>query len=199
MAEKSNATTGIQVVFGLGNPGTQYETTRHNAGFWFVDSLAERYRVVFRREGKFDALVCRNEFDGHLIWLVKPQTYMNHSGRTVRAFIDFYRLTLPQTLIVHDEIDLPPGRVKLKFGGGHGGHNGLRDIFAHCGQNFLRLRLGVGHPGNRDDVVRYVLDRPIKTDQQMILASIESCIEVMPQLLAGQTERAMNLLHRAGG
>lgn len=186
---------GIQVVFGLGNPGPKYDQTRHNAGFWFVDALASAYGGVFRQEAKFAAQVCRIRVAGQALWLVKPQTYMNHSGRSVRTFNHFYRLDLEASLVVHDEIDLPPGRVKLKQGGGHGGHNGLRDIFAQCGQAFLRLRLGVGHPGQRDNVIGYVLERPTRAEEQAIIATIEASTAVVPLLLEGQVERAMTRLH----
>ncbi|MDJ0794920.1 MAG: aminoacyl-tRNA hydrolase, partial [Woeseiaceae bacterium] len=139
-------TKPIRIIAGLGNPEGKYERTLHNAGFWFVDELARKYGGSFRYEKKFDADYCRINLHGEDVWLVKPQSYMNCSGRPIRGVLDYYRLRTNELLVAHDEIDLSPGTVRLKEGGGHGGHNGLRDIIKHCGNDFLRLRLGVGHP-----------------------------------------------------
>ncbi|MBT8098007.1 MAG: aminoacyl-tRNA hydrolase, partial [Woeseia sp.] len=136
-------TTHVTLIAGLGNPEQRYERTLHNAGFWFVDELARHCGEAFRFEKRFDAEMCRVRIDGEEIWLIKPQSYMNLSGGPLRAVQDYYRLTTPEMLVAHDEIDLPPGTVRLKKGGGHGGHNGLRDIIRHCGNDFMRLRLGV--------------------------------------------------------
>ena len=149
----------LTVIAGLGNPEDRYERTLHNAGFWFVDELARRANGSFRYEKRFDADVCKIDIAGSDIWLVKPQSYMNNSGGPVRAVLDYYRLKPTQLLVAHDEIDLPPGTVRLKQAGGHGGHNGLRDIIRHSGADFMRLRLGVGHPGHKDQVTNYVLKR----------------------------------------
>ncbi|MCB1845443.1 MAG: aminoacyl-tRNA hydrolase, partial [Halioglobus sp.] len=150
-------TTQVSIIAGLGNPEKRYERTLHNAGFWFVDELARSMGESFRAEKRFDAETCKVSIAGEEIWLVKPQSYMNLSGGPVRSMLDYYRLAVTELLVAHDEIDLPPGTVRLKKGGGHGGHNGLRDIIRHCGADFMRLRLGVGHPGDKSQVTNYVL------------------------------------------
>ncbi len=185
----------ILLVVGLGNPGPKYDQTRHNAGFWFVDALARRYQGQFRPEPKFSSDICRIQIDGQNVWLQKPMSFMNRSGLPVRQMAGFYKIPVEQTLVVHDEIDLPPGKVKLKQGGGHGGHNGLRDIIAHFGKDFWRLRLGVGHPGHRDQVIDYVLGRPGREEEALILENIQTAIEVTPLIVRGELERAMNDLH----
>ncbi len=185
----------VQVIYGLGNPGPKYEATRHNAGFWLLDELARRHAGAFRQEAKFAAEVGQINLAAQTVWLVKPQTYMNHSGRSVQAFNHFYRIPATSTLVVHDEIDLPPGRVRLKRGGGHGGHNGLRDIVAKIGAAFVRLRLGVGHPGERTKVIGYVLERPMAIEEQAIRTNIDQAIEVLPLVIQGELERAMTRLH----
>jgi PTH1 family peptidyl-tRNA hydrolase len=188
-------TDGIVLIAGLGNPGPEYDRTRHNAGFWFVDALAQRHGGNFRQENKFAGQVCRVEIGGREVWLLKPQTFMNRSGQSVKLLATFYKLGAENLLVAHDEIDLPPGAVKLKRGGGHGGHNGLRDIFAHLGQNFLRLRIGVGHPGHKDQVVGYVLNRPTAGEQGAIDEAIERALDVMPEAIGGSLEKAMHRLH----
>ena len=148
----------LRLIVGLGNPGADYDKTRHNVGFWLLDSLARRYGGVFRREAKFHGEACQVSVDGHPLWLLKPQTFMNRSGASVIALARFYKLVPEAILVVHDELDLPPGAVRLKRGGGHGGHNGLRDIIQQLGsREFLRLRLGIGHPGDSRAVINYVL------------------------------------------
>jgi PTH1 family peptidyl-tRNA hydrolase len=189
----------IELVVGLGNPGPRYDQTRHNAGFWFADEVARRYRGVFRNETKFAGDVCRVNVDGRPVWLLKPQTYMNRSGHAVRLLSTFYKIPLDRVLVAHDEIDLPPGTARLKRGGGHGGHNGLRDIIGQLGRDFLRLRLGVGHPGHRDEVVGYVLARPSAEDEALIRGDIDDAVDVLPQVLAGDLGRAMNALHSRQG
>ena len=185
----------IRIVAGLGNPEDKYERTLHNAGFWFVDALARKYGGSFRYEKKFDADYCRVNLHGEDVWLVKPQSYMNNSGQPVRGLLDYYRLTVGQLLVAHDEIDLPPGTTRLKEGGGHGGHNGLRDIIQHCGPDFLRLRLGVGHPGEKHQVTNYVLKRGSSDTEAAIERDIEDAIAVMPELVEGQINAAMKKLH----
>ena len=153
--------SGIRLVVGLGNPGKDYSSTRHNAGFWWVENLASIRHAQLKPENKFYGLAGRTTQGGNELWLLEPQTYMNASGRAVAALARFYKITPEEILVVHDELDLPPGEVKLKKGGGHGGHNGLRDIISQLGTtDFWRLRLGIGHPGDKAAVVDYVLNAP---------------------------------------
>jgi PTH1 family peptidyl-tRNA hydrolase len=193
------ADDAVRCVVGLGNPGPRYADTRHNAGFWFVDELARRYGGQFRSEAKFHAEACRVQVAGVDCWLLKPMTYMNRSGQAVSAFAKFYKLAPSQLLVAHDELDMPPGVVRLKRGGGHGGHNGLRDIASALSDNgFLRLRLGIGHPGHRDQVVDYVLDRPSRADAEAIAGVLGRAADELPALLAGELQRAMHRLHSEG-
>ena len=185
----------IRIIAGLGNPEDRYERTLHNAGFWFVDALARKYGGSFRYEKKFDADSCRVKMHGEDVWLVKPQSYMNNSGQPIRGLLDYYRLSVAELLVAHDEIDLPPGTVRLKEGGGHGGHNGLRDIVRHCGADFLRLRLGVGHPGDKDEVTNYVLKRGSSDVEAAIERNIDDAMAVMPELVDGNINAAMKKLH----
>jgi len=186
----------IRAIVGLGNPGAKYADTRHNAGFWFVDSLARRFGCRFRVEAKFFGEVCRLQLDGEDCWLLKPTTFMNRSGQAVAALARFYKLKPEEVLVAHDEIDLPPGEIKLKLGGGHGGHNGLRDIIPALGsKDFLRLRVGVGHPGHKDAVVDYVLDRPPRAEQEAIDAALDRAEARIADLVAGDIAGAMNILH----
>lgn len=189
-------TVEISLIAGLGNPGAQYEQTRHNAGFWFVDEIARQYGGQFRVESKFNAEICKLNVEGKEIWLMKPQTFMNRSGQAVRALANFYKIPFDQILIAHDELDLDPGVVKLKTGGGHGGHNGLRDLIAQLGdKGFHRLRLGIGHPGDRNQVVDFVLHRPSKDEQIEIERAIDNSVRVLPELMSGDWEKAMHKLH----
>ncbi len=185
----------IRIVAGLGNPEDRYERTLHNAGFWFVDALARKYGGSFRYEKKFDADYCRINLHGEDVWLVKPQSYMNQSGQPIRGLLDYYRLRLSELLVAHDEIDLPPGTVRLKQDGGHGGHNGLRDIIRHCGAEFLRLRLGVGHPGEKHKVTNYVLRKGSVDVEAAVERNIDDAIAVMPDLVGGEVSAAMKKLH----
>ena len=185
----------LSIIVGLGNPEDRYERTLHNAGFWFVDALARKYGGQFRYEKKFDAEFCRVNVAGENIWLVKPQSYMNQSGGPVRAIIDYYRLDPRDLLVAHDEIDLPPGTVRLKRGGGHGGHNGIRDVMRHCGADFMRLRLGVGHPGEKDAVTGYVLKRGSADVERAVEDNIDEAISVLPLLLEDGLNAAMKALH----
>jgi peptidyl-tRNA hydrolase, PTH1 family len=180
----------IQAIIGLGNPGTQYAQTRHNVGFWFVDRLAEQQQATFKTESKFHGQLAKAN-----CWLFKSNTYMNESGRAVNAFAQFYRLTPSQLLVIHDDLDLPVGTARLKTGGGHGGHNGLRDISQQIGNDFNRLRLGIGHPGNKNQVSNYVLKNPSADDQIAILQAIDQAFAVLPFLLNGDMAKAMNQLH----
>ena len=187
--------THLSLIAGLGNPGDKYARTLHNAGFWFVDALARKYRGDFRLDRKFDAEICRITVGGEDIWLLKPQSYMNGSGGPVRAALDYYRLDVGRLLVAHDEIDLPPGTVRLKSGGGHGGHNGLRDIIRHCGPDFMRLRLGVGHPGDKDLVTGYVLKRGSGEVEAAIERNVDEAVDVLPLLVSDGLNAAMKKLH----
>ena len=186
----------IKLIVGLGNPGPKYSETRHNAGFWFVEDLASQYRERFLPEKKFHGEVARVQVDGKAIWLLKPETYMNRSGLAVVSLASFYKILPDQILVAHDEIDLKAGTARLKSGGGHGGHNGLRDIISHLGtRDFQRLRIGVDHPGSKDMVVDYVLRRPDASDRQAIERSIDDALRVVPRIAAGEWEKAMHQLH----
>lgn len=185
----------LTVIAGLGNPEDKYEKTLHNAGFWFVDALARKYDGKFRYEKKFDADCCKVRISGQEIWLIKPQSYMNLSGGPVRAAMDYYRLEPAGLLVAHDEIDLPPGTVRLKKGGGHGGHNGIRDVIQHCGADFMRLRLGVGHPGQKDRVSGHVLKRASSDVEAAVERNIDDSMAVMPLLIEDGLNAATKKLH----
>lgn len=188
--------TAIQLIAGLGNPGAKYEQTRHNAGFWFVDEVVRQCNVQFKPENKYKSEVARCSIAGSDCRLQKPMDFMNCSGQPVAAYAGFYRIPRSAILVVHDDIDLPPGTVKLKLDGGHGGHNGLRDLIPHLGgKDFLRLRIGIGHPGHKDDVVGYVLKPPGRDDRILIDRAIDDVIRVLPDIIAGKTEAAMQALH----
>jgi PTH1 family peptidyl-tRNA hydrolase len=188
----------IRLIAGLGNPGTKYEQTRHNAGFWFVDEVARRYAGRFRAETRFGSEVASCHVAGQECRLQKPQEFMNRSGRPVAALAAFYRIPRPAILVVHDDLDLPPGTARLKQDGGHGGHNGLRDLIPSLGGNdFLRLRIGIGHPGHRDDVVGYVLKPATREERTVIETAIEAALGVLPDVIAGNIESAMKALHTA--
>jgi PTH1 family peptidyl-tRNA hydrolase len=185
-------------VVGLGNPGPKYAETRHNAGFWFVDELARASGVVMRAENKFSGELAKIRGPAGDCWLLKPMTYMNHSGRAVSALCSFYRIPPARLLVVYDELDLAPGMMRLKSGGGHGGHNGLRDICAALGsKDFLRLRMGIGHPGHKDAVVGYVLSRPGKSEHAAIDSGIGEALRQWDLIQSGELQRAMNALHAA--
>ena len=186
----------IRLIVGLGNPGAQYADTRHNAGFWFVDEVARITGATLRPEPRFHGLAARVMLDSHELWLLEPTTFMNRSGQSVAALARFYKIAPEQILIAHDEIDLPVGQVKLKYAGGHGGHNGLRDLHAHLGTpNYWRLRLGVDHPGSKDLVVDYVLHAPSKVDRLKIDGIIDEACRQLPALMRGEAASVMNHLH----
>jgi PTH1 family peptidyl-tRNA hydrolase len=187
--------THLSIIAGLGNPEERYSRTLHNAGFWFVDELARRHHGQFRYEKRFDADVCKVDIAGNEVWLAKPQSYMNLSGGPVRALLDYYRLPIANLLVAHDEIDLPPGTVRLKQGGGHGGHNGMRDVIKHCGSDFMRLRLGVGHPGHKDQVTSYVLKKASADIEAAIMKNVDEAADVMPLLVREGLNAAMKQLH----
>lgn len=185
----------FKLIVGLGNPGAEYERTRHNAGYWFVDELLRRHGGSWRRESRHQSELARSRIADIELWLQKPLTFMNGSGAAVASVARFHRIEPAEILVVHDEIDLPPGAARLKQGGGHGGHNGLRDVIAHLGADFWRLRLGVGHPGSKDEVIDYVLQRPRAEERSLIDAALTSALDVVPELLCAGAQKAMQTLH----
>lgn len=187
--------TPIKVIVGLGNPGPEHVLTRHNAGFWFVDALAAKLGGRFRSHTKFQGEICRVPMSGGEITLLKPMTYMNRSGLAIRALSDYLKVTPAETLVVHDELDLAVGEARFKLGGGHGGHNGLRDTITHIGADFWRLRLGVGHPGDKSQVIDYVLHRATKDEEEKILTAIGEALDALQTFLNQGSEIAMNGLH----
>jgi len=179
----------IRLVVGLGNPGAEYSETRHNAGFWFCERLAAQLGVGLYREARFHGLAGQARPAG--AWLLLPQTFMNRSGQAVGALARFYRVAPAEILVVHDELDIPPGQLRLKFGGGLGGHNGLKDISSHLGtQDYWRLRIGIGHPGDRNEVVNYVLKPPRREEQAEIDLAIERALELWPLIARGDMNAA---------
>ena len=189
--------SAIRIIAGLGNPEDKYERTLHNAGFWFVDAVARKHGGSFRYEKKFDADVCKVDLYGEEVWLIKPQNYMNQSGPPVRGMLDYYRLRPAELLVAHDEIDLPPGTVRLKEGGGHGGHNGIRDVIQHCGPDFVRLRLGVGHPGEKHKVTNYVLKKGAADVEAAVPAAV--VVPVPDNLSWVQAAAVQSSSSQAGG
>jgi peptidyl-tRNA hydrolase, PTH1 family len=188
----------IRLIVGLGNPGPEYEQTRHNAGFWLVDNLAGN---TLTHESRYNALAAKTTIAGQEVWLLEPQTYMNRSGQSVGALARFYKIAPDDILVVHDELDLPPGSAKIKKGGSSGGHNGLKDITAALGtQDYWRLRIGIGHPrtlNSQQQVADYVLHRPRKEEQALINEAVEKSLDVIPMLCDGKFEAAMMKLHSA--
>ena len=188
--------SGIRLIVGLGNPGSRYADTRHNAGHWFVEELAERYNGSWREEARFKSRVCEINVDSHKLWLLAPQTFMNHSGDAVGTFARYYRIPVDEILVAHDELDLLPGRVKLKQGGGAAGHNGLRDTTQKLGSpDYLRLRLGIGHPGKQSAVVNFVLKRPPEAEMTLIRSATEHAAGHISDIIQGDMQTAMNALH----
>ncbi len=186
----------IRLIVGLGNPGREYESTRHNAGYWWVDELARLQNLNFKNEPKFHGLMARGQLHDHEMLLLKPQTFMNVSGRSVGALAQFYKIAPAEILVAHDELDLPPGVARLKLGGGPGGHNGLKDIIAHLGtKDFWRLRLGIGHPGERSEVSNFVLHDPRREERELIDAAMQRALDVAHLIIEGKTEAAMLKLH----
>jgi PTH1 family peptidyl-tRNA hydrolase len=184
------------LIVGLGNPGPRYAETRHNAGFWLLDRLAEVAGVSFKTVSRLHAETARASLHGAEVILAKPTTFMNHSGQAVRAVLDYYKLEPTGLMVAYDELDLPPGVARLKQGGGHGGHNGLRDVFRHLGEpGFLRLRIGIGHPGSKDAVTPYVLSRATAEQERQIRDAIADAIFVLPKVLEGDLPGAMKDLH----
>jgi PTH1 family peptidyl-tRNA hydrolase len=186
----------IKLFVGLGNPGPEYEATRHNAGFWWVDALARELKLHLAMDKGSHGLVARGSVHGHTIWLLQPQTFMNLSGRSVAALARFYKIAPEEILVVHDELDVVPGQAKLKFGGSHAGHNGLRDIHAQLGTgDYWRLRVGIGHPGVKAEVVNWVLKKPSPDQRELIEACIDRTLKAVPALLAGEMDKATLIAH----
>ncbi len=194
-------TQHIQLIVGLGNPGSEYENTRHNAGFWLIDELARIHGIRLSADKKYHGLAGKGRIDGHEVWLLKPSTFMNKSGQSVAALANFFKLKPENILVAHDELDMPPGVARFKKGGGHGGQNGLRDIIAQLGNNkdFHRLRIGIGHPGDKSRVTGHVLGRAPIAEQQAITAAIDEACRVIPFALTGDMAKAMNRLHTFKG
>lgn len=186
----------IKLFVGLGNPGPDYEATRHNAGFWWIDSLARQWGTRLQLERSYFGLMARTQVEGQTVWLLEPQTFMNKSGQSVASLARFFKIQPQEILVAHDELDLPAGETKLKLGGSHAGHNGLRDIHAQLGTpDYWRLRIGVGHPGVKSEVVSWVLKKPIAEQRHAIEESIARSVKALPLLLAGEMEKAMALIH----
>ncbi len=186
----------IKLLVGLGNPGQDYAKTRHNAGFWFLDTLARQAGATLSAETKLHADVAKIDIAGQRVLIAKPKTYMNKSGQAVIALLNFYKLVPEQMLVAHDELDLAPGTARLKFDGGHGGQNGLRDIMAQLGHGkFHRLRVGIGHPGHKDKVLSWVLGKPSVEHENAISERIDAAINLVPSLIAGEFNAAMKSLH----
>ena len=188
----------ISLIVGLGNPGQQYESTRHNAGFWFLDRIVEHHGVPFRADAKMYGEIAKVTINGNPVWLLKPSTFMNRSGQAVSALASYYKIPLESILVTHDELDLPPGQLRLKYGGGHAGHNGLRDIIAHMGKEFARLRVGIGRPEHPGPVTDYVLGNPGKASRELIDDALDDTECVLDKIVGGEVELAMNRLHGRG-
>ncbi len=186
----------IKLFVGLGNPGPEYEATRHNAGFWWIDALARDWKLNLVPERSYHGLAARANIDGQSVWLLEPQTFMNLSGKSVGALARFFKIAPEEILVVHDELDVVPGQAKLKFGGSHAGHNGLRDIHAQLGTgDYWRLRLGIGHPGVKSEVINWVLKKPLKEQREAIEDAIVRTLHAGPALVAGEMEKATLIIH----
>jgi len=185
----------ITLIIGLGNPGDKYAKTRHNVGFWFIDELAKRYNATFKAETKFSGEVAKANVEGHSVWLLKPSTFMNRSGLSAHQISSFYKIPVDQVLVAYDELDLPTGTVRLKVSGGHGGHNGLRDLHAQITKEYTRLRFGIGHPGDSKKVADYVLSHPNQDDEIAIQNAIDKSLVEIDKIISGDTQKAMNTLH----
>jgi PTH1 family peptidyl-tRNA hydrolase len=186
----------IKLFVGLGNPGPEYEATRHNAGFWWIDAVARALKVPLNMDKSYHGLVARTAVNGHTVWLLEPQTFMNLSGKSVAALARFFKIAPNEILVAHDELDIVPGEAKLKLGGSHAGHNGLRDIHAQLGtDDYWRLRLGVGHPGVKSEVVGWVLKKPSLDHRIAIEQGIDRALKALPHFLAGEMDKATMLVH----
>ncbi|MDH3630702.1 MAG: aminoacyl-tRNA hydrolase [Gammaproteobacteria bacterium] len=189
-------TADIRLIVGLGNPGADYVDTRHNAGFWLIDLLASDLGLSFRFEKRYNAEECKLKTGDKDIYLLKPQAFMNRSGQAVAALARYFKIMPGQILVIHDELDLSPGTNRIKQAGGHGGHNGLRDIVNHLGsRDFFRIRIGIGHPGDSNEVINYVLHKPSVADLNAIEAANRDTLAVMPLVIEGRIDKAMQALH----
>ena len=187
---------GLRLIVGLGNPGPEHARTRHNAGFWFVDALADKLGGRFGLESKLFGETAKVDIGGHSVWLLKPATDMNASGKSVAAALRYWKIEPSEALLAHDDLDLPPGTARLKFDGGHGGQNGLRDTMRLLGHGgFHRLRIGIGHPGHKDRVTPWVLGKPGRDDEAAMLRAIDDALDVLPLAVAGDFNEAMKRLH----
>ena len=187
---------GLRLIVGLGNPGPEHARTRHNAGFWFIDALAEQAGARFGLDSKLFGEIAKVDIAGQTLWLLKPATFMNLSGKSIAAALRYWKIEPEEMLVAHDELDLPPGVARLKFDGGHGGQNGLRDTMRLLGHGkFHRLRIGIGHPGHKDKVTPWVLGKPGRDDEATILRAIDDAIDVMPLAVQGNFMDAMTRLH----
>jgi PTH1 family peptidyl-tRNA hydrolase len=189
-------TANIRLIVGLGNPGADYVDTRHNAGFWLIEDIAAEWRLIFRFEKRYNAEECRFRVNERDIFLLKPQAFMNRSGQAVAALARYYKIAPAEMLVIHDELDLPAGTNRIKQAGGHGGHNGLRDIVNHLGsRDFFRIRVGIGHPGDASEVINYVLHKPSVTELDAIRAANRNTLAVIPLIVEGRIDKAMQALH----
>ena len=186
----------IKLLVGLGNPGPQYEDTRHNAGFWWLEAVARELKATLQPERSYFGVAARLSHQGQPLWLLEPMTFMNRSGQSVAALARFFKIAPDEILVAHDELDLVPGEARLKKGGGHAGHNGLRDIHAQLGSaDYWRLRLGIGHPGDRQEVANWVLKKPAPDQREALQQAIERSLKALPDLLAGQMDKATAAIH----
>lgn len=185
----------LRMLIGLGNPGPEYARTRHNAGFWLVDELARRHGGQWRNESRHQSEMARVRIAGQELWLVKPLSFMNKSGTPAASLASFYKIAPTEILVAHDELDLGVGVLRLKESGGHGGHNGVRDVIAHLGDIFWRIRIGIGHPGSKSEVLNYALGRPSPTDEALLAKAIEDAADALPALLEEGAQKAMMRLH----
>lgn len=185
----------LRAIVALGNPGAEHANDRHNAGFWLADALAHAWGLQFRPDRRYKSEVARRDHDDSTLWLVKPQTFMNNSGAGVQSFCAFYKIRPREVLVVHDDMDLPPGTARLKQGGGHGGHNGLRDVHRVIGPDYRRLRIGIGHPGDSSGVLRHVLSAPAPLDREQIHAAIDAGMAAIDTVLLRGWDAAMQQLH----
>ena len=185
----------VRLIVGLGNPGADYSNTRHNAGFWFIDGLAHKYKSSLANEAKFFGIIGKFSFEKRDVYFLKPQTYMNLSGKSVLALANFYKILPNEIMVAHDELDFAPGIARFKFAGGNGGHNGLKDIDRVIGKDYLRLRLGIGHPGDRNKVADYVLKKPLLDEKILIENSIDKVLSVSDLVLSGDIGAATKIVH----
>ena len=186
----------IKLFVGLGNPGAEYDATRHNAGFWYIDALARELKCALSYDKSYFGMVARTVVGGQTVWLLQPQTFMNLSGKSVGALAKFFKVAPDEILVAHDELDIVPGEAKIKLGGSHAGHNGLRDIHAQLGTDqYWRLRIGIGHPGVKSEVIHWVLKKPSAEHRDAIAQTIERSVQALPHFLSGNMEKAMMTVH----